>query len=102
MVQSMIQGIVVGFAVAVCFIYAAWTLMPQVLRKAIAAAALKPDALQRVLPKPLKTILMQAAQPQRGCGVGCHGCGGSGGGKLFAQGGPDSKPLVFQPRKQHH
>lgn len=74
------QNLLVAMVVALCFVYAAWTLAPKAPRRRLAMALLKlplPAALQ----KPVKA----AAQLQGGCG--CTGCDAP------AKAGP--KPVVF-------
>lgn len=80
-----LQYVVVGVIVVVCGIYALWTLMPQVLRKAIASALLR-------LPMParLNGALRKSAQGSSGCG--CDGCD-----KVVK---PAIQSIVFHPRQR--
>jgi hypothetical protein len=90
------QLLVVVLLVALSFAYAAWTLMPLVLRAALARGLLR-------LPSPdfLRQPLLAAANARPGCG--CSGCDkapvatqSTGGGTLSGQ----AQPLVFHRRNK--
>jgi hypothetical protein len=90
------QLLVVALLVALCFAYAAWTLMPQVLR-----APLAKGLLRLPLPTFVRQRLLRAAVASAGCG--CSGCDkapaaakAAGNGTLTAQ----AQPIVFHRRKK--
>lgn len=62
-----LQTLIVSGLVVSCFIYAAWSLMPQALRRLLAGALLRCP-----LPRPVAAYLQKAAQASAGCG--CSGC----------------------------
>ena len=86
------QTFAVAVLVAASFAYAAWTLMPQLLRAACAK-----QLLRLPLPVGLRAVLLAASTASAGCG--CSGCDKAPvektGGALTAQ----AQPLVFHPRK---
>jgi hypothetical protein len=63
-----VQWLVVGVVVVVSTAYAAWTLMPAVVRRALAAAALRLP-----LPAPIAARMRVLATRMSSCG--CDGCG---------------------------
>ena len=89
------QTVTMGLLVAISFAYAAWTLMPQALRAAVARGLLRLP-----LPALLRVRLLAAANASAGCG--CSGCDKapalSAGGASPAL-GAQAQPLVFHPRK---
>jgi hypothetical protein len=62
-----LQSLIVSLLVGCCFVYAAWNLMPQALRRLLASAVLRLP-----LPRSLAAYLQKAAQRSAGCG--CSGC----------------------------
>lgn len=86
------QTFAVAVLVAASIAYAAWTLMPQLLRAACAK-----QLLRLPLPTALRGRLFRASTASAGCG--CSGCDKAPvektGGALAAQ----AQPLVFHPRK---
>ena len=91
----LIQLLIVGLVVAASVIYAAWSLMPQMARRALARVLLRWP-----LPTRVSDFLAQATQ--RGGGCNCDGCERS---SVKGVGGrrPDArttKPLVFHPRQR--
>ena len=62
-----LQSLIVSGLVGGCFVYAAWNLMPQALRRALAGAL-----LHCPLPRPVAARLQKAAQASADCG--CSGC----------------------------
>jgi hypothetical protein len=62
-----LQTLIVSLLVAGCFVYAAWNLMPQAVRRLLACALLRLS-----LPRSLAAYLQKAAQGSAGCG--CSGC----------------------------
>ena len=67
-----LQSLVVTLLVALCSVYATWTLMPAGLRRALATTLL---GLPMKLPAALATRLRQAAQSASGQASGCGACG---------------------------
>ena len=65
-----LQSLVVTLLVALCSVYATWTLMPAVLRRALATTLL---SLPMKFPAALAARLRQAAQAASGCGA-CGSC----------------------------
>jgi len=91
-----LQSLTVALLVAISFAYAAWTLMPQVLR-----AALARGLLRLPLPAFARQRVVKAAVASPGCA--CAGCDkapvaaqGAGSGKLSAE----AQPIVFHHRKK--
>ena len=87
-----LQSLLVYSLVAGCFVYAAWTLMPQVARRLTANGLLRlplPDAWRTALQKTLSTS------------GGCH-CSGCDHAlpKAGAVKAPAPQVLVFHPRKR--
>jgi hypothetical protein len=89
-----LQSLIVAVLVALSFAYAAWSLMPQALR-----AALARGLLRLPLPTLVRQRLLRAALASAGCG--CSGCDkapvaapGNGNGMLTGQ----AQPLVFHRR----
>lgn len=84
------QTLIVALLVSGSFVYAAWRLMPQVVRRALAGG------LQRLpLPAFLRARLRQVASATGGCG--CSGCDSA---PLKAKAASTVvQPLVFHPRK---
>lgn len=62
-----VQSLIVFFVVACCFVYAAWTLMPQAVRRAMVKGLLRLP-----LPPPWRPGLQQAASAATACH--CSGC----------------------------
>lgn len=62
-----LQTLIVSLLVAGCFVYAAWNLMPQAVRRFLASALLRLS-----LPRSLAAYLKKTAQGSAGCG--CSGC----------------------------
>ncbi len=92
------QSFIVWVLVAGSFTYAAWSLMPQAARRALAKGLLRWP-----LPRSLAAFLQQAAQAQAGCN--CSGCDRAP--SNIKKAGPPStaqaaatRPLVFHPRKR--
>ncbi|MFL6662850.1 MAG: DUF6587 family protein [Rhizobacter sp.] len=84
------QDIVVALIVAACTAYAAWTLMPSALRRALAGRALK-LSLPEIVARPFR----KALKPAGACG-GCDDCGD----KVQAAPRPGAQPIRFH-RKPH-
>ncbi|CAN5274213.1 hypothetical protein BH11PSE9_BH11PSE9_15160 [soil metagenome] len=61
------QALIVALLVLGCSVYAVWTLMPSVARRALAASMLKLP-----LPEVMATRMRKAAKASSGCG--CDGC----------------------------
>ncbi len=92
------QSFIVGVLVAGSFIYAAWSLMPQVVRRLLAQGLLRWP-----LPRSFAAFLQQAAQAQVGCH--CSGCDRAPANikktdKRSAADAATTQPLVFHPRKR--
>jgi hypothetical protein len=66
--MNAMQPMVVGLLVSGCALYAAWKLMPNAPRRALAAWMLR----RLRLPGALVSVVQQAAAPDGGCG--CSGC----------------------------
>ena len=84
-----LQSLIVFMLVTGCFVYAAWTLLPQVVRRALANGLLRLP-----LPRSWVSGLQQAANAAAGCQ--CSGC-------EHAQpkaSPPGTQALVFYPRKR--
>lgn len=89
------QLLVVILLVALSFAYAAWTLMPQALR-----AALARGLLRLPLPVHVRQRLLRVATASAGCG--CDGCDKAPARVADAAATSASaqvQPLVFHPRK---
>jgi hypothetical protein len=91
------QSLAVFVVVNCCFVYAAWSLMPQVARRPLANGLLRLP-----LPQPLRHFLRKAAEASAGCH--CSGCdhaqpkfGQSGGAAKVSL--SSTQVLVFHPRK---
>jgi hypothetical protein len=95
------QSLAVFAVVSFCFVYAAWTLLPQVARRALAKGLLRLP-----LPQQLAFTLRKAASAPAGCQ--CSGCDRaqpevsqisqvSGAAKVSSS---SSQVLVFHPRKR--
>jgi hypothetical protein len=92
-----VQSLAVFVVVSCCFVYAAWSLMPQAARRALANGL-----LHLPLPRQLVFTLRKAASASAGCQ--CSGCdraqpevsppGGAAKGSSSSQ-----QVLVFHPRK---
>ncbi len=90
----LVQSLAVAVIVAACVTWAAWTLMPAVLRRPLARALLR-------LPLPRRLFAAIERQTVEASGCACDGCDK---GKLRSA--PDSPspgsgggaPLVFHPR----
>lgn len=93
-----LQSLIVFMVVAGCFAYAAWTLLPQAARRALANGLLRLP-----LPSSLLSIVERTASATAGrCCSGCDSAqpkaGQSGpGAKAIA---PATQALVFHPRKR--
>ena len=87
-----LQSLLVFLLVAGCFVYAAWTLMPQVVRRVLI------DALLRL---PLPEAGRAALQKSLSTSGGCH-CSGCDHAQPKAGGVKAAAPqvLVFHPRKR--
>jgi len=93
-----LQSFIVWVLVAGSFTYAAWSLMPQAARRALAKGLLRWP-----LPRSLAKFLQQAAQAQAGCN--CSGCDRAPSNikkadKRSAAEAATTQPLVFHPRKR--
>ena len=89
----LLQSLVVAVIVAACAVYAAWTLMPASLRRAIALALLKLP-----LPGGVATFMRRHSAQASGCG--CDGCD-----KSVLKSAPPAGPastatLTFHPRRR--
>lgn len=82
------QSVIVALLVAGSFAYAAWTLLPQVVRRALASGLLRLP-----LPGRWRTHLQTVARAAAG-GCGCSGCD--------ALPAPAGKPqnVMFHPRSK--
>ncbi len=87
-----LQSLLVYSLVAGCFVYAAWTLMPQVARRSLANALLR---------LPLPDVWRAALQKSLSTSGGCH-CSGCDQAQPKAGGmkTPAPQVLVFHPRKR--
>ena len=94
-----LQILIVALVVAGSFVYAAWSLMPQVLRRVLAA-----QLLRLPVPARWRVALRRAAQTSGGCNCsGCPGARRQGVSKSLAE--PTSpaaaQPLIFhRPKKR--
>ncbi|MHB8949096.1 MAG: hypothetical protein ACYC4S_08535 [Rhodoferax sp.] len=93
-----LQSFIVGLLVTGSFIYAAWSLMPQVVCRLLAQGLLRWP-----LPRAFAAFLQQAAQAQAGCN--CSGCDRAPANlkktnKPGAAQASATQPLVFHPRKR--
>ena len=89
----LLQSLVVALLVAGCAGYAAWTLMPASLRRAIALALLKLP-----LPGGVATFMRRHSTQASGCG--CDGCD-----KSVLKATPPAEPagtatITFHPRRK--
>jgi hypothetical protein len=92
------QSLAVFVVVSCCFVYAAWSLMPQVARRALANGLLRLP-----LPQQLVFTLQKAASASSGCQ--CSGCDRaqpkvSQAGGVAKASSSSSQVLVFHPRKR--
>lgn len=89
------QSLLVGLLVAACFVYAAWTLLPQLARRALAIGLLRLS-----LPSSVSAYFARVAQASSGCN--CSGCerGSFKRGSMNRPGTPTPQPLVFHPRQR--
>lgn len=88
------EQLLVFALVAACFVYAAWQLLPQTIRRTLASA------LARLpLPARVGRYLIQAAQSVGACN--CSGCGSAMVKRSSSQktGQPAAQVLVFHRRK---
>jgi hypothetical protein len=85
----MTQSLIVALLVVSCSVYAAWTLMPAGLRRAIAQRLLN-WSLPALLARPLR----RAMKPASACG-GCDSCAGDAADKPAATA---SKPITIHRR----
>lgn len=76
-----LQSVLVFLVVACCFVYAAWTLMPQSVRRGLANGMLRWP-----LPPVLRTIVQRGARSSGSCH--CDGCDRA----------PPERALVFHPK----
>jgi hypothetical protein len=90
-----IESLLVDALVAASLVYAAWTLLPQMVRRALALGLLRLP-----LPRLLSGYLKKVAQASAGCH--CSGCdhATTKGGSLPRVGLAGAQPLVFHPRKR--
>ena len=90
-----LQSLTVSLLVGCCFVYAAWNLMPQALRRILAGAL-----LHCPLPRPVAAYLQKAAQGSAGCG--CSGCDHAPVKRASPVPAPESSEHVlrFQPRQR--
>ena len=90
-----LQSLIVFIVVACCFVYAAWTLLPQVARRAAARSLLRLP-----LPRSLASTLQTAASASASCH--CSGCDRATGkpGRKSKAVTSDVQPLVFHTRKR--
>jgi hypothetical protein len=92
-----LQTLVVALVVAGSFVYAAWSLMPQALRRRLAARLLR-------LPVPARWLapLQRVAQATGGCDCsGCDRAPGQGGRVPSPTRPASEQPLVFHRPKKH-
>jgi hypothetical protein len=82
----MLQNLVVGIVVALCAVYAAWTLMPASWRRATAGRLARLPA-----PARLRAHWQRLAQSAPGCG--CNGCDAGAPGAAKKPG--DAQPVQF-------
>ena len=80
-----LQSLAVFVVVTCCFSYAAWTLMPQVARRAMANSLLR---------LPLHASLRLSLERAASASDGCH-CGGCDRGSIKRE----TQPLLFYRRK---
>lgn len=85
----MLQSLIVFMVVVGCFAYAAWTLLPQAARRALASGLLR-------LPLPLS--LVSILEKTASAAVGCH-CSGCDHAQPKAS-PPAPQALLFYPRKR--
>ena len=89
----LLQSLVVAVIVAACAVYAAWTLMPASLRRAIALALLKLP-----LPGGVATFMRRHSAQASGCG--CDGCDKSVLKAAPPAGSASTATLTFHPRRR--
>lgn len=90
-----LQSLTVALLVALSFAYAAWTLMPQALR-----AALARGLLRLPLSASLRQGLLAAANTGTGCGCdGCDKAPASAVKRVSPTQSARVQPLVFHPRR---
>ena len=82
------QALIVALLVLGCSVYAVWTLMPSVARKALASSMLKLP-----LPEVVAVKMRKAAQGASGCG--CDGCDKS---ELKVRAAPVEQTVTFHRR----
>jgi hypothetical protein len=88
-----LQTLIVFVVVSCCFGYAAWTLLPQVARRATAKGLLR---------LPLHDSFRLTLEKAAGASGGCHcsGCDQGSSKREQQQAAPNSaQPLTFHPRK---
>ena len=89
-----LQILIVALVVAGSFVYAAWSLMPQVLRRVLAA-----QLLRLPVPARWRVALGRAAQTSGGCNCsGCPGAPRQGVSKSLAE---PTRPAAAQPLTFH-
>jgi ferrous iron transport protein B len=89
------QSLLVGLLVAACFVYAAWTLMPQMARRALATGLLRLP-----IPSSVSAYFARVAQTSSGCN--CSGCERASvkQGLINRRDATAPQPLVFHPRQR--
>ena len=87
----LLQSLVVALVVALCSVYATWTLMPAGLRRGLATTLL---GLPLRLPDALAAPLRLATHATTGCGA-CGGCAAAAP-KLAGA----VQPITFHPQKR--
>ena len=85
-----LQILIVALVVAGSFVYAAWSLMPQVLRRVLAA-----QLLRLPVPARWRVALGRAAQTSGGCN--CSGCPGAPGQGVSKNRVDPTSPAAAQP-----
>lgn len=95
-----LQSMTVFVLVACSFVYAAWALLPQAARRALAQGLLRWP-----LPRALASFLQQAARAQAGCD--CSGCDRAPATSMHPAGlkpanatQPQPQPVHFHPRQR--
>jgi hypothetical protein len=83
----LLQSLIVAMIVAGCAVYAAWTLMPAVSRRSIAAALLK-------LPLPAGTAAFMRKHSVVASGCACDGCDKS----VAKPAAPKVQTITLHPR----
>ena len=90
------ESLLVFTLVSACFVYAAWTLMPQAARRALSTGLLRLP-----LPQRWSAYLQKMTQAPAGCQ--CSGCEHAPPVKRRSSqkvGPTQAQPLVFHPRKK--